>query len=70
MEEYGFFIGCTIPLKLPHLEKAFRDVASILGVKLREMEGVSCCPEPVSVFTSRVYPLTTGVHRGTTGDPS
>ena len=49
MEEYGFFIGCTIPLKLPHLEKAFRDVASILDVKLIEMEGVSCCPEPVSL---------------------
>ncbi len=48
-EEYGFFIGCTIPLKLPHLEKAFRDVAGILDVKLIEMEGVSCCPEPVSL---------------------
>ena len=48
-EEYGFFIGCTIALKLPHLEKAFRDVAGILDVKLKEMEGVSCCPEPVSL---------------------
>ncbi|MFX0002598.1 MAG: CoB--CoM heterodisulfide reductase iron-sulfur subunit B family protein [Candidatus Hodarchaeota archaeon] len=48
-KELGFFIGCTIPLKLPHLEKAFRDVASILDLKLREMEGVSCCPEPVSL---------------------
>lgn len=47
--EYAFFLGCTIPLKLPHLEKAFRDVASILDVKLIEMEGVSCCPEPVSL---------------------
>jgi len=47
--EYAFFLGCTIPLKLPHLEKAFRDVASILDVKLKEMEGVSCCPEPVSL---------------------
>ena len=47
--EYAFFLGCTIPLKLPHLEKAFRDVANILDVKLKEMEGVSCCPEPVSL---------------------
>jgi len=47
--EYAFFLGCTIPLKLPHLEKAFRDVASILDVKLKEMDGVSCCPEPVSL---------------------
>ncbi|MFX1407573.1 MAG: CoB--CoM heterodisulfide reductase iron-sulfur subunit B family protein [Promethearchaeota archaeon] len=47
--EYALFLGCTIPLKLPHLEKAFRDVAKILDVKLKEMEGVSCCPEPVSM---------------------
>jgi heterodisulfide reductase subunit B len=47
--EYALFLGCTIPLKLPHLEKAFRDVASILDVKLKEMEGVSCCPEPVAL---------------------
>ncbi len=43
------YLGCTIPLKMPHLEKAFRDVAGILDVKLKEMEGVSCCPEPVSL---------------------
>jgi heterodisulfide reductase subunit B len=34
---------------MPHIEKAFRDVASILDVKLKDMEGVSCCPEPVSL---------------------
>ncbi|MHA2009262.1 MAG: CoB--CoM heterodisulfide reductase iron-sulfur subunit B family protein [Promethearchaeota archaeon] len=49
MEELALYLGCTIPLKMPHLEKAFREVASILDVKLKEMEGVSCCPEPVSL---------------------
>ncbi len=49
MKELALYLGCTIPLKLPHLEKAFRDVASILDLKLKEMEGVSCCPEPVSL---------------------
>lgn len=49
MKELALYLGCTIPLKLPHLEKAFRDVAGILNVKLKEMEGVSCCPEPVSL---------------------
>ncbi len=49
MEELALYLGCTIPLKMPHLEKAFRDVASILDVKLKEMVGVSCCPEPVSL---------------------
>ena len=48
-EEYGFFIGCTIPLKLPHLEKAFRDVAGILDVKLKEMEGVLPADERVEL---------------------
>jgi len=48
-KSYAFFPGCSIPLKSPHLEKAFRDVAKILGLKLTEMEGVSCCPEPVSL---------------------
>ena len=48
-KSYAFFPGCNIPLKSPHLEKAFRDVARILGLKLIEMEGVSCCPEPVSL---------------------
>jgi heterodisulfide reductase subunit B len=47
--DFALFLGCTIPLRLPHLEKAFREVASILGVGLKEMEGVSCCPEPVSL---------------------
>ncbi len=47
--ELAFYLGCTIPLKMPHLEKAFRDVAGILDLKLKEMEGVSCCPEPVSL---------------------
>ncbi len=47
--ELALYLGCTIPLKMPHIEKAFRDVASILDLKLKEMVGVSCCPEPVSL---------------------
>jgi heterodisulfide reductase subunit B len=54
MKNYALFLGCTIPLKLPQLEKAFRDVATILGVGLKEMEGVSCCPEPVSLQSLNV----------------
>lgn len=49
MSEFALFMGCTIPLKMPHLEKAFREVASILDIKLVDMQGVSCCPEPVSL---------------------
>ncbi|MHA1291856.1 MAG: CoB--CoM heterodisulfide reductase iron-sulfur subunit B family protein [Promethearchaeota archaeon] len=54
MVDFALFLGCTIPLKLPHFEKAFREVASILGVGLKEMEGVSCCPEPVSLQSLNV----------------
>ncbi|MHA1195075.1 MAG: CoB--CoM heterodisulfide reductase iron-sulfur subunit B family protein [Promethearchaeota archaeon] len=49
MKEYALFLGCTIPLKFPHLEKAFREVTNIMGIQLKEMEGASCCPEPVSL---------------------
>lgn len=46
--EYALYLGCTIPLKLPHFEFAFREIANILGYKFREMEGTSCCPDPVA----------------------
>ena len=46
--EYALYLGCTIPLKLPHFEFAFREIANILGYKFKEMEGASCCPDPVA----------------------
>ena len=52
--EFAIFLGCTIPLKFPHFEFAFREVASILNVELKEMEGASCCPEPVSLQSLNV----------------
>ncbi|MEJ2250277.1 MAG: CoB--CoM heterodisulfide reductase iron-sulfur subunit B family protein [Candidatus Lokiarchaeota archaeon] len=52
--EFALFLGCTIPLKYPHFELAFREVASILNIGLKEMEGASCCPEPVSLQSLNV----------------
>ncbi|MFX1302942.1 MAG: CoB--CoM heterodisulfide reductase iron-sulfur subunit B family protein [Promethearchaeota archaeon] len=46
--EYALYLGCTIPLKVPHFEFAFREIANILGYKFKEMEGASCCPDPVA----------------------
>ena len=46
--EYALYLGCTIPLKMPHFEYAFREVAKILGFTFKEMEGSSCCPDPVA----------------------
>ncbi len=46
--EYALYLGCTIPLKMPHFEFAFREIANILGFTFKEMEGSSCCPDPVA----------------------
>jgi heterodisulfide reductase subunit B len=52
--EFALFLGCTIPLKFPHFELAFREVANILNISFKEMEGASCCPEPVSLQSLNV----------------
>lgn len=52
--EFALFLGCTIPLKLPHLEKAFRDVMDVLDIQMQEMDGASCCPEPVAMQSLNV----------------
>jgi len=46
--EYALYLGCNIPLKKPQLEVAFREVASIMGMTFKEMDGASCCPDPVA----------------------
>ena len=45
---YSFFPGCLIRARLPHIEKSARIVLERLGVELSEMEGASCCPNPVN----------------------
>ncbi|MHA1669462.1 MAG: heterodisulfide reductase-related iron-sulfur binding cluster, partial [Promethearchaeota archaeon] len=47
--EYALYLGCTIPLKMPHFEKAFREISKILGITYKEMEGSSCCADPVAI---------------------
>ncbi len=46
---YAFFLGCMIPLRLPHIEKATRMALEAVGVELLDMEGASCCGEPISI---------------------
>jgi heterodisulfide reductase subunit B len=49
MKDYSLFSGCMIPLRLPNLEASARRVLGAFDVKLLEMRGVSCCPDPVGI---------------------
>jgi len=47
--EYTLFLGCMIPLRYPQIEAAARKALPKVGVKVVDVEGFSCCPEPWSV---------------------
>jgi heterodisulfide reductase subunit B len=48
---YAFFLGCMIPNRYPGIELAMRNIAPLLDMELKDMEGASCCPAP-GVFKS------------------
>jgi len=47
--EYTLFLGCMIPLRYPQIEAAARKALPGVGIKVFDIEGFSCCPEPWSV---------------------
>ena len=47
--EYTLFLGCMIQLRYPQIEAAARKALPKVGVKVVDVEGFSCCPEPWSV---------------------
>ncbi len=47
MNKQAFFLGCVIPLRFPGIEVAARRVFRQLGVECVDLDGYSCCPEPV-----------------------
>jgi len=49
---YALFRGCFLPVRLPHIEKVSREVLEELGVRLLDVEGFSCCPEPVGFYSN------------------
>ncbi|MBD3230774.1 MAG: CoB--CoM heterodisulfide reductase subunit B [Candidatus Lokiarchaeota archaeon] len=49
MLEYALFLGCNIPNRLPHLELAIRKVLPELDIKLNEIDGFGCCPDPIGI---------------------
>jgi heterodisulfide reductase subunit B2 len=43
----AFFPGCLIPIKYPQMEMAIRRTLPPLGVEIVDVEGFSCCPDPI-----------------------
>jgi heterodisulfide reductase subunit B len=42
-----FFPGCLIPIKYPQMEVAIRRTLPKLGVEIIDLDGFSCCPDPI-----------------------
>jgi len=41
------FWGCMIPLKYPQMELALRKTLPTIGIELVDVEGFTCCPDPI-----------------------
>jgi heterodisulfide reductase subunit B len=41
------YLGCMIPMRFPSVERAARLVFADLGAEVVDLEGYSCCPDPV-----------------------
>lgn len=55
MAKYLFFKGCTIPARLPNIERLALDVLLEIGIELQEEAAFSCCPDPVQVQGANQY---------------
>jgi heterodisulfide reductase subunit B len=45
--KFAFFPGCLIPARYPAMEFAIRSALPPLGLELVDLEGTSCCPDPI-----------------------
>ena len=45
--KYAPFFGCMITVKYPQMEAAVRKTSKNLGIELVDLEGFSCCPDPI-----------------------
>ena len=52
MKRFAFFPGCLIPTRHPAMEFAIRETIQNLGIEIVDLEGASCCPDPI-YFKSR-----------------
>ena len=44
---FAFFPGCLIPTRHPAMEYAIRETLPKLGIDIVDLEGASCCPDPI-----------------------
>ena len=44
---FAFFPGCLIPTRHPAMEFAIRSALPALGIELVDLDGASCCPDPI-----------------------
>ncbi len=44
---FAFFPGCLIPSRHPAMEFAIRASLGKLGIEVADLEGASCCPDPI-----------------------
>ncbi|MFX0100936.1 MAG: CoB--CoM heterodisulfide reductase iron-sulfur subunit B family protein [Candidatus Hodarchaeota archaeon] len=49
MVEKSLFLGCTIPGRIPFVEKSAKLVMEDLGINFEYLEGAVCCPDPVGI---------------------
>ena len=47
MKQVAFFPGCLIPTRYPAMELAIRVTLPRLDIELVDLEGASCCPDPI-----------------------
>ena len=47
MKRFAFFPGCLIPARHPGMEAAIRTTLTNLGIEIVDLEGASCCPDPI-----------------------
>jgi len=47
MNRFAFFPGCLIPARFPAMEAAIRGTLPRLGIEIVDLEGASCCPDPI-----------------------
>lgn len=46
-KDFMFFKGCTIPVKIPNVERLTLDILPKIGINLEESDDFSCCPDPI-----------------------